>query len=247
MDDFDAVAEQLRRSRRCLFITGAGISADSGLPTYRGVGGIYADADTPDGLPIEEALSGGMFRRDPEITWRYILQIERACRGALPNRAHEVIAALQERAEVVVLTQNVDGLHLDAGSDRVIEIHGNLRRLICMRCGWKTTVRDYEGLERTCPECGRGIRPDVVLFGERLPELALRKMYKDFGKPFDLVFSIGTSSMFPYITEPVVLAARAGVVTVEINPGETSLSSLVRYHLRAGAADVLGRLQDALD
>ena len=242
----DEVLQHLRNSKRCLFITGAGISADSGLPTYRGVGGIYAEADTEDGVPIEEALSGRMFKRDPAVTWRYVSEIERACRGAVPNRAHEVIAALESRMEVVVLTQNVDGLHLDAGSSRVIEIHGNLRRLMCPRCTWKEVVSDYSTVEASCPRCGVHIRPDVVLFGEMLPELAMAKLRRSYDKPFDLVFSIGTTSVFPYIAEPVLLAARMGVPAVEVNPGDTRVSAVVSHRIREGAAAALGRLYDAL-
>ena len=112
----DAAAELLAPAQHILFVTGAGISADSGLPTYRGVGGLYDDADTEDGLPIEVCLSGSMFRRDPARTWKYIREIERACRGARPNPAHELIAELErERERVWVLTQNVDGLHVAGG------------------------------------------------------------------------------------------------------------------------------------
>src|SRR5947209_5837685 len=110
------VVELLRQSRSLLFITGAGLSADSGLPTYRGVGGLYNGRDPEEGLPIEVLLSGDCFAARPELTWKYLLQIERAGRGAKPNRGHEVIAALESRFERVwVLTQNVDGLHRRAG------------------------------------------------------------------------------------------------------------------------------------
>ncbi|WP_287366002.1 Sir2 family NAD-dependent protein deacetylase, partial [Thauera sp.] len=119
----DRVASLLGRARRILFITGAGISADSGLPTYRGIGGLYHDRLTAEGLTIEEALSGEMMALRPDIAWRYIAEIEANCRGARPNAAHRLIAALeQEKPMVCVLTQNVDGLHADAGSRNLIEI-----------------------------------------------------------------------------------------------------------------------------
>lgn len=95
------VAEQLKRARRVLFITGAGISADSGLPTYRGVGGLYNEGGTEDGLPIEQALSGEVFATKPGITWKYLLQIEQNCRGAQPNAAHRLIAALEKHIPYV--------------------------------------------------------------------------------------------------------------------------------------------------
>ncbi|MBN1612305.1 MAG: NAD-dependent protein deacylase, partial [Polyangiaceae bacterium] len=110
--DLDQVTGWLEVARRVLFITGAGISADSGLPTYRGVGGLYNRGVTEDGMAIEEALSGDVFSSRPEVTWRYLRQIEAACRDATCNRAHNVIALLERGPrEIWVLTQNVDGFH----------------------------------------------------------------------------------------------------------------------------------------
>ena len=117
MDEIERVASFLRSASSVLFVTGAGISADSGLPTYRGIGGLYEGAETPEGIPIEEALSGYMMRKNPALTWKYIQQIEAASRGASFNRAHSVLAEAERRFERVwVLTQNVDGLHRMAGS-----------------------------------------------------------------------------------------------------------------------------------
>jgi len=116
----ERIARRLARSRRVLFITGAGISADSGLPTYRGVGGLYNDEATEDGLPIETALSGALFSIRPDVTWKYLAQIAHNCRGAQPNPAHLAIASLERRIpDTVVFTQNVDGLHRKAGSSNL--------------------------------------------------------------------------------------------------------------------------------
>lgn len=242
-DVVDRVATLLAGADSALFITGAGISADSGLPTYRGVGGLYNRTDTEDGIPIEHALSGQMFNVRPELTWKYIYQIESACRSARPNRAHEIMAALEERLDRVwVLTQNVDGFHIAAGSQNVIEIHGSIRELRCTRCAWSQTVDDYGGLgEQTprCPECRAVVRPDVVLFGELLFMDRLATLQAELARGFDMVFSIGTTSVFPYIAEPVVAASRAGKPTVEINPQESEVSHLVDHRLRAGARDAL--------
>ena len=129
------VAAHLAQANSVLFITGAGISADSGLPTYRGVGGLYNGEATEEGLHIEEALSGDVFAIRPDITWKYLAQIEANCRGAQPNAAHFAIARLEEIIErVTVFTQNVDGLHRQAGSSDVIEIHGSLHDLQCTEC-----------------------------------------------------------------------------------------------------------------
>lgn len=241
----DAVAGLLRTARRALFITGAGISAASGLPTYRGVGGLYEREATAEGLAIEEALSGDVFAVRPDITWKYLIQIEENCRGAKPNAAHRAIACLERRLDrVLVFTQNVDGLHRQAGSRDLIEIHGNLQELVCTACTHRETATDFSGLAipPRCPQCGGVLRPKVVLFGEMLPEPALDRLYDALEEGFDIVFSIGTSSAFPYIQQPVVLAAGSGIPTVEINPARTLLSDLVDYYLPLDAAAAMSAI-----
>jgi NAD-dependent deacetylase len=244
------IARRLRDSKSVLFITGAGISADSGLPTYRGIGGLYEQEETDEGIPIEAALSGAMFRRNPALTWKYIHQIESSCRDAGPNRAHHAIAELERRFERVwILTQNVDGLHHAAGSRNVIDIHGDVHRLLCTRCGHRWRVRSYFGLDipPSCPECASLVRPEVVLFGEMLPLDRTRVLQTELMRGFDAVFSIGTTSVFPYIAEPVLDARRRGRLTVEINPGTSEVSHVVDYRLRAGAAAAMEAVVQALD
>jgi NAD-dependent deacetylase len=241
----DAVAGHLSLARRVLFITGAGISADSGLPTYRGVGGLYDSEATEEGLRIEEALSGDVFSLRPDITWKYLIQIEENCRGAQPNTAHRAIARLDDHLErVMVFTQNVDGLHRAAGSREIIEIHGNLQELKCTRCHHEEAATDFSGHEipPRCPACGGILRPKVVLFGEMLPEEALERFIDALQEGFDMVFSIGTSSVFPYIVQPVVFAAGSGIPTVEINPSQTSLSDIVDFYLPLGAAEAMSAI-----
>ena len=128
------VVGMLAESRSILFVTGAGISADSGLPPYRGIGGLYNPNATEEGMPIEQALSGDVMEQRPELTWKYLAQVERACRGARHNRAHEVIAEMEARfTRVWTLTQNVDGFHRAAGARNVIDIHGDTARpTLCM-------------------------------------------------------------------------------------------------------------------
>ena len=246
----DLIADWAVDARRILFITGAGLSADSGLPTYRGVGGLYEDADTEDGVPIEVALSGGMFRQAPALTWKHIRRIEAACRGAGPNDAHRVMAAFEKLdAEVWVLTQNVDGLHTAAGSSQVIAIHGDVHHLDCTRCSWTQQVDDYAHLAAgvpTCPKCDAVIRPRVVLFDELLPPEALEQLQFQLAHGFDLVLSVGTSSLFPYIAQPVALASYHGGKTVEINPGETPVTGLVDLRVPDGAAATMRRVAEAL-
>lgn len=241
-DGIGRVVEILNRSRSLLFITGAGISADSGLPTYRGIGGLYNAEHPEEGIPIEDILSGDMFSRRPELTWKYIGRVEEATRGATFNRAHQVIAEMESHfARVWTLTQNIDGLHRMAGAKNVLEIHGNVHRLFCPRCGWAQSVADYSGLKMPphCPRCDAIIRPRVVLFGEMLPEYVLDQFYHELRAGFDAVFSIGTTSVFPYIAGPVEHACRRGWATIEINPDQTAVSRLVDIRLPMRAAEAL--------
>lgn len=245
LETLDRVAAHLVRARSVLFITGAGLSADSGLPTYRGVGGLYEQEVTEDGYAIEDILSGPMFEARPALTWKYLRQIEQACRVAQPNRGHEVIAELEHHLpRVWTLTQNVDGFHHRAGSHQVIPIHGQLHDLWCPVCTWRATVANYDGLAELprCDQCRGVLRPDVVLFGESLPEAGLHELRRQVEAGFDLVFSVGTSSLFPYIAYPVESATARAKPTVEINPGTTRLSRIMRYRIMAGAAETLAAL-----
>ena len=250
-ENLDLVSNLVRNSETILFITGAGVSTESGLPTYRGIGGLYEGNATEDAVAIEEALSGAMFRRRPEITWKYLWEIAEATRGARPNRAHEVIGKwVKEKPDSWILTQNVDGLHAEAGEHHLIEIHGRAGRIFCPNCG--TEEKGEELLFRSgrvekpaapsCGECESVMRPEVVLFGELLPKEALRQMEALQHAGIDLVMSIGTSSQFPYITAPVELASQSGIPCVEINPEETSVSRKCDFRLRAGCGEVLAAL-----
>lgn len=245
----DAVAAVIGAADSILFITGAGISADSGLPTYRGIGGLYHERLTEDGLTIEDALSGQMMAVRPDIAWKYIAEIEANCRCAHPNAAHRFIAALERiKPDVIVLTQNVDGLHSLAGSRNLIEIHGTIHRLRCTECPHARTVPDFFGLDipPACPICGGVLRPDVVLFGEMLPEREILRLEAVLTGGVDLVVSIGTTSFFPYIAGPVWWALENGIPTVEINPGETELSHAVQHRLAMGAVSAFAAIEERL-
>lgn len=245
-----AVADLLWKAEKILFITGAGLSADSGLPTYRGVGGLYEGQDTEEGIPIESALSGQMLSINPALTWKYLWQIGVACRGATFNRGHEVIAAIERwKPNTWVLTQNVDGLHRAAGSQHLIEVHGRASELYCIVCFFTTTAEELLAgysqpisLPPRCPSCGGLIRPDAVLFGERLSEKTVAAMTYLSDTRMDLVFTVGTSGSFPYITQPVHTARVMGIPTVEINPCKTLLSEVVDYRIESTAADTLDKL-----
>lgn len=234
-------AALLKKAESILFITGAGISADSGLPTYRGIGGLYNGEVTAEGIPIEVALSGQVLLSKPEITWKYLSEIESNCRQARFNRAHQIIAQIEKLfSRVWVLTQNIDGFHKAAGSENVIDIHGDFHCLTCIKCSYQVKVKNYSEIDipPLCPECRNFIRPGVIFFGERLPPEKVETLYTQLNRGFDLYFSVGTTSSFPYIQEPVLLAKKSNKPVIEINPGQTEISELadIKISLRAKEA-----------
>jgi len=264
-------ADLLRDAKSVLFVTGAGVSAESGLPTYRGVSGLYNDGGSAleeDGMSIEECLSGSTYRSNPLLTWKYLLQIERACRGAKPSRAHTLLAAAEKHvSRVTIMTQNVDGLHDRAGSSDVLTLHGNLHSLLCSSCGTSQIVKSYAQFDDPkaeippiCSKCGGSIRPAVVLFDEYLGDGTVRTYEEKLGmsmmdlmwswgaerpreeRPYDVSISIGTSALFAYVNA----AALSGKKTVEINPCQTNLSNLVDVQVSAGATEALEFMFDRL-
>lgn len=245
--DILKVARAIQSAERILIITGAGLSADSGLPTYRGLGGLY-NGLTTEGLPIEVALSGPMLQRDPALCWKYLAQLGEACLNAAPNAGHEAIAELQRRKpDCWVLTQNIDGYHRRAGSpaERLIEIHGELAPLFCQSCGAEDpqlAEHLQQPLPPHCAQCGGILRPPVVLFEEMLPEDAVGRLYDQVRQGFEIVIAVGTTASFPYIVEPVARARSHGGFTVEVNPQPTDLAPLVDVRLAGRASDVLSQL-----
>ena len=241
--DLDHVARLCERAQRILFVTGAGISADSGLPTYRGIGGLYDDTHTDEGVPIEVALSGTMMAERPDITWKYLAQIEANCRGAGPNRSHHAIARLgREKERVLVFTQNVDGLHQRAGSDDVIELHGSITRIVCSsdRRVAETWSEAGETPPR-CPDCDSYLRPDVVWFGEALPTQALHRAFQA-AETCDLFLSVGTSALVHPAASLPFTALERRTPTIEINPDETPLTPHATFVLPGPSGQILPAL-----
>lgn len=255
--EISRIVERLDSARRVLFITGAGLSAESGLPTYRGIGGLYERNRTEEGYSIEEVLSGSMFEKEPLLTWKYLLELGMAVLEAKPNSAHRLIAEIEEHfrergGEVWVLSQNIDGFHHQAGSKNLLEIHGTMHRWRCTQCEWTTEEPPYENYRHKpgetavmgiipprCPKCGGIARPDVVLFEELLPGKVIDRLQRELDAGFDVIFTVGTSAMFPYISSPVHIGKRQGALTVEVNPGESQLSGDINIHLKSGAGAAL--------
>jgi NAD-dependent deacetylase len=231
-------------------ISGAGISRDSGIRTYRGEGGLYDDP--VEGDRTIEALSAPTLATDPDRTWRVVAELARQALGAQPNAAHHALVRIENKVDsFVLLTQNVDGLHRLAGSRNLIEIHGDVFATRCTACrrDGKLERERLAALDRTprCPDCGGLLRPDAVLFGEMLPPDRYESLVRQLiDRSPDLLIVAGTSAPFPYITEPVRAARRRSRVTVEVNPEETVLSRIVDHALRGPAEEILPLIDDAL-
>jgi len=231
-------------------ITGAGISAESGIPTYRGIGGLYADPAHGD--EMIDALSGSTLKSDPDRTWRAVGELARHATGAQPNAGHRALVEIERHVEqFVLMTQNVDGLHESAGSRNVIPVHGNIRATACIDCGLRGTLSDEElcAIEEAprCAHCGGILRPNAVLFGEMLAADVVQRMYEEFSaRTPDVLLVVGTSALFPYITGPVLEARRRGGLTIEVNPERTYLSPEVRFHLAGKAGYYLPLLAAAI-
>jgi NAD-dependent deacetylase len=246
----DPLAERLAGVRSMGAITGAGVSAESGIPTYRGSGGIYDDPE--EGDRTVEALSGPTLRRDPRRTWRAVATLARQAGAARPNPAHHALAAIEAKLErFVLLTQNVDNLHHAAGSRNVIDIHGDVYATRCLSCGREDRLEPdvLAGLDAPprCPRCDGICRPNAVLFGEPLPLDKIARIHDEFDRRTpDLVLAAGTSALFPYITEPVYVARGRGKLTVEINPERTLLTGVVDFSVRGPAGTYLPLVERAL-
>jgi NAD-dependent deacetylase len=222
-----------RKPRSVVVLTGAGVSADSGIPTFRGEGGLWRNFRAED-LATPEA-----FARNPLLVWEWYEWRRSIVRNAEPNAAHRAIASL---ADALVVTQNVDGLHHRAGSHNVIELHGNLFRARCVR---EEVTRDawnpFAELPPHC-ECGALLRPDVVWFGEMLPEGAFAKA-GIAGRDADLLLVIGTSGVvFP----AAGLVSLHQGLSIEINPQLSAISSSCTFAIAAKAADATPTIIEAI-
>jgi len=240
-----SLISRLRSAQRVVALTGAGVSAESGIPTFRDAQtGLWAKYD-PTQLATPEA-----FARNPKLVWEWY-EWRRALRhDTQPNAGHYALAALAKHVpRLVVITQNIDGLHQLAGSTDVIELHGNLQRNKCSRENIvieRATARPTaEGL-LACPRCGAYLRPDVVWFGEALPRDALERAFVE-STQCDVFFIIGTSGVVEPAASLPRYAKRAGAFLVEINPEETPLSAIADVVLRGKSGEVLPEIVRRLE
>jgi NAD-dependent deacetylase len=235
--------ERLNAARSVMVLTGSGVSAESGLPTFRGVGGLWRTHR------VEELASPEGFARDPRLVWNWYGERRRAHMAVVPSPAHVALAEIERRVpDFTLATQNVDSLHLIAGSRNVLELHGKMREAKCTRCDARRPLDDViPSLSKDAPghdplqhACGGMWRPDIVWFGEALPADVLEAAF-DAARRADFMLVVGTSGMVqPAASLATKRATRAYVV--EVNPEETALTAHADRSIRARASDVLPQL-----
>jgi len=240
----EAARKLVRGARRIVVLTGAGMSADSGVPTFRQApDGLWSQYD-PERLATPEA-----WRRDPALVWGWYVWRMALVRAAQPNAGHLALVAACSTRDLRIVTQNVDDLHERAGSDDVVHLHGGLFAHRCSACARAHAAVDVPAADAAplrvepprCAHCGGRIRPGVVWFGEALPEAAYR-VAAEAAADCDLMLVVGTSGLVhPAVGLPAI-ARQAGAALVEINSAATELSSLMNACIRSGAAVALPRI-----
>lgn len=234
--------DRLREAKRIVAFTGAGISAESGLSTFRDKQtGLWAKY-RPEDLATPQA-----FVRNPRMVWEWYEWRRGFVAEAQPNPGHHALAAIEAaRPGFFLATQNIDGLHARAGSRNLVELHGNIRRTICF--DHRHLVESWEPVEHPpprCPQCRALLRPDVVWFGEALPQEALQRA-QDAAAQCDLFLSIGTSTMVYPAAELPFIAGSNGATVIEVNPDSTPVSQLADFVLREKAGAALPMLTAAM-
>jgi NAD-dependent protein deacetylase/lipoamidase len=239
------LAALVRERQPCVVLTGAGISTESGIPDFRSPSGIWAKYD-----PMEYATITA-FRRDPVKVWEfYALRFE-LLTAAEPNPGHLALAELERRGLVTaVVTQNIDGLHTRAGSHAVVEVHGSIRSASCLDCGERVPLEEVIAALRDapappCPQCGAVLKPDVVMFGELLPALAIDRAI-ELARLAGLLLVIGSSLEVHPVAGLTGETVSAGGALAIVNRGETPFDHLASVRIDGGAGETLSALAEAL-
>jgi len=238
-------AERLRNASRVAVVTGAGVSAASGVPTFRGADGLWSN------FRVEELATPEAFARDPRLVWNWYEWRRRLVAGCRPNRAHEVLAAWSRRyPQFTLITQNVDGLHERAGTRNVVRFHGSLWELSCWdRCAgsperWRDETVPFVELPPRCPHCGGLARPGVVWFGEPIdPRVSARAIT---ALDCDVCLVVGTSAVVYPAAGLADEARNRGALTIEINPEPTDATPRFDLVLQGPAEEFLDRLEAEL-
>ncbi len=229
---FESISDQIKDYKKIVFVTGAGISQESGIPTFRGNGGLWRNYDAMRLATI------GAFNEDPKLVWEWYNDRRKNIFQAKANLGHKAIAELEKYAEVVVLTQNIDGLHQQAGSSEVLELHGSMVKIKCTVCDFRDEVAtEFSETPPLC-KCGNILRPDVVWFGEALPQDVWKKAIVYAGR-CDLMVVAGTSLIVSPANTLPTCAKKNNAVMIEVNPSSTTMSSQMDLVIRNTSATAL--------
>lgn len=238
-------ARLLAAAKKLAVLTGAGVSAESGVPTFRGADGLW------EGHRIEDVATPYAFRRNPTLVWRFYNQRRANLRSVRPNAGHDALVELERThfggGRFTLITQNVDGLHRTAGTERLLELHGNLCRTRCASCA-VVADRGLEPLDERplCPDCGGWLRPDIVWFGEMLPERIWQEAALA-AATCDVFAVVGTSAVVHPAAGLIGAAKQCGARVIEVNLAATEASALADVCLHAPSGEVLPQLVQRLD
>jgi NAD-dependent deacetylase len=227
-------ARDIVKAKRVVALTGAGMSVESGIAPFRGKGGLWDKYDP------EEYGHINTLRTAPEKAWIMLKEMEREITKAQPNPGHYALAELEKMGYLsCIITQNVDGLHHEAGSKEVIEFHGNMREVVCMKCGkhQKSTEISLDKIPPRC-ECTGAFKPDAVFFGEAIPPMALSRSQQE-ARSCGVMLVIGTSAVVTPAAYMPRIARSAGAKLIEINPQETELTADCDYLIKGPSGKTL--------
>ena len=232
---FDIIKDKLKETKKIIFVTGAGISQESGIPTFRGKDGLWRKYD-PMQLATIEA-----FYENPKLVWEWYEDRRGNILSARPNPGHIAMAEIEKLKEVLIMTQNIDELHQKAGSSKVLELHGSIIRIKCTACNFQNDFESkFEEIPPKC-NCGAILRPDVVWFGEPLPQDVWREAMVESSK-CDIMIIAGTSLVVSPANTLPIYAKQNNAMLIEINPEETIMSSQMDLSIRDTSSNVLPKL-----
>ena len=232
MKMFETIKDQIKNAKKIVFVTGAGMSQESGIPTFRGKDGLWRNHDAMKLATIDA------FYDNPKLVWEWYNERRNNIFAANPNQGHKAVAELEKFANVVVLTQNIDGLHQKAGSSEVLELHGSIVKIKCTVCDFKEEIMtEFNEIPPLC-KCGNILRPGVVWFGESLPQDIWEKAII-LSSQCDLMIIAGTSLVVSPANTLPIYAKQNNATLIEINPQDTEMSSEMDLVIRKTSAIAL--------
>lgn len=232
---FESIKNQIKDVKKIAFVTGAGISQESGIPTFRGKGGLWRNHDAMKLATIDA------FYENPKLVWEWYNERRENILSVSPNQGHKAIADLEKYVKVVILTQNIDGLHQKAGSSEVLELHGSIVKIKCTVCDFKDEIMTkFSEIPPLC-KCGNILRPDVVWFGESLPEEIWKHAIVQASQ-CDMMIIAGTSLVVSPANTLPIYAKQNNAYLIEINPEKTEMSSEMDLIINDTSANVLPKI-----